>query len=133
MIDQMAKPTEVSTKRTRRRFAVSEKLRILAEADACEGVSGALGALLRREAIYSSHLVSWRLQRDSGQFGDSPKKRGPTATVPDPRDRRIAELEKRLQRADARGDRYERLCALQKKASELLGIVLQDVQSEEKD
>ena len=46
------------------------------------------------------------------------------ATPPDPRDKQIAELERSLRKAEARGDRYERLCALQKKVSELFGIPL---------
>ena len=82
-------------------------------------------ALLRREGLYSSHLTSWRKQRDAGQFGKTPRKRGPVATPPDPRDKQIAELERRALRAEARADRYERLCALQKKVSELFGIPLE--------
>jgi hypothetical protein len=46
------------------------------------------------------------------------------AVPPDPRDKKIAELERSLRKAEARGDRYERLCALQKKVSELFGIPL---------
>jgi len=53
-------------------------------------------ALLRREGLYSSHLTSWRRQRDAGQFGKTPKKRGPVAVPPDPRDKHIVELERRL-------------------------------------
>ena len=93
------------------------------------GVSNSLtgsAALLRREGLYSSHLTSWRRQRDAGQFGKTPKKRGPVAAPPDPRDKQIVELERRLRKAEARGDRYERLCALQKKVSEILGIALPD-------
>ena len=85
-----------------------------------------MSALLRREGIYSSHLTSWRKQRNAGQFGKSPRKRGPVATPPDPRDAQIAELERNLRKAQARGDRYERLCALQTKVSELLGLQLPD-------
>ena len=125
MMNLMVKPTEVSAKATRRRFTTAEKIRILREADACAHEKGAVTALLRREGLYSSHLTSWRRQRDAGQFGKTPKKRGPVATPPDPRDKQIAELERRALRAEARADRYERLCALQKKVSELFGIPLE--------
>lgn len=120
----MAKSTEVSSKAQRRRFSTAEKIRILREADAAAHQTGGVTALLRREGLYSSHLTSWRKQRDAGQFGKTPRKRGPVATPPDPRDKQIAELERRLRKAEARGDRYERLCALQKKVSELFGIPL---------
>lgn len=125
MMNLMVKPTEVSAKATRRRFTTAEKIRILREADACAHEKGAVTALLRREGLYSSHLTSWRKQRDAGQFGKNPRKRGPVATPPDPRDKQIAELERRALRAEARADRYERLCALQKKVSELFGIPLE--------
>lgn len=125
MINLMVKPTEVSAKATRRRFSTAEKVRILREADACAHEKGAVTALLRREGLYSSHLTSWRKQRDAGQFGKTPRKRGPVATTPDPRDKQIADLERRALRAEARADRYERLCALQKKVSELFGIPLE--------
>jgi transposase len=57
MMNVMSKPTEVSPKAQRRRYATSEKLRVLREADACAGQKGALSALLRREGLYSSHLA----------------------------------------------------------------------------
>lgn len=53
---------------------------------------------MRREGIYSSHLTSWRRQRDAGQFGKTPKKRGPVAVPPDARDQKIVELERSLVR-----------------------------------
>jgi transposase-like protein len=121
MINLMVKPTEVSTKARRRRFTTAEKIRILREADVAARETGGVTALLRREGLYSSHLTSWRRQRDAGQFG----KRGPVAVPPDPRDKKIVELERSLRKAEARGDRYERLCALQKKVSELFGIPLE--------
>jgi transposase len=124
MIDLMVKPTEVSAKATRRRFSTADKIRILREADIAARETGGVAALLRREGLYSSHLTSWRRQHDAGQFGKTPKKRGPVAVPPDPRDKQIAELERKLRKAEARGDRYERLCALQKKVSELFGIPL---------
>jgi transposase-like protein len=128
----MVKPTEVSAKATRRRFTTAEKVRILKEADACAHEKGAVTALLRREGLYSSHLTSWRRQRDAGQFGKTPKKRGPVPVPPDPRDKQIAELERSLRKAEARADRYERLCALPKKVSELFGIPLETEDETEK-
>ena len=125
MMNMMVKPTEVSTKARRRRFTTAEKIRILREADACAHETGGVTALLRREGLYSSHLTSWRRQRDAGQFGKNPKKRGPVAVPVDPRDLRIAELERDLRQTAARADRYERLCAVQKKVSELFGIPLE--------
>jgi transposase-like protein len=124
MINLMVKPTEVSTKARRRRFTTAEKIRILREADAVAHETGGVTALLRREGLYSSHLTSWRRQRDAGQFGKTPRKRGPVAVAPDARDKKIVELERSLRRVEAERDRYERLCALQKKVSELFGIPL---------
>ncbi len=92
MINLMVKPTEVASKATRRRFTTAEKIRVLREADIAAREIGGVSALLRREGLYSSHLTSWRRQRDAGQFGKTPKKRGPVATPIDPRDTKIAEL-----------------------------------------
>lgn len=116
--------TEVMAKPKRRHFTAREKLEFLKRADACTK-PGELGALLRSEGIYSSSLSSWRRARDLGEFNAlSPKKRGPKATVPDARDKRIADLERALVRADARTKKAEALVELQKKISELLGIQL---------
>lgn len=125
----MAKTTEVSSKARRRHFAKAEKIRILKEADACAGEKGAVGALLRREGLYSSHLTSWRAQRAAGQLGPAPRKRGPVPTPADPRDQQIVDLERRAARAEARADRAERLVELQKKVSELLGLPLSEPES----
>jgi transposase len=69
--------TEVVAKAKRKQFSAAEKLRILREVDACQG-SGEIGALLRREGIYSSYLTTWRRQRERGELdGLAPQKRGP--------------------------------------------------------
>lgn len=63
----------------RRTFTAEYKLRIVREADAAlaSGVEGAVGELLRREGLYSSHLTTWRREREEGQLaGLTPKKRG---------------------------------------------------------
>lgn len=115
---------EVPEKAQRRSFTAEYKRRILKEADACRK-SREIGALLRREGLYSSHLVSWRAARDRGErAGLSPKKRGPKVTPPDPRERKILELERELKRVRARAERAEALIEVQKKVSELLGIPL---------
>lgn len=68
---------EVRPRATRRRFTAQYKLKILAEADAATG-SGAICALLRREALYSSMLTNWRKERDAAmEQGLSPRTRGP--------------------------------------------------------
>ncbi len=68
--------TEVVAKAKRKRFTAAEKLRILREVDACQG-SGEIGALLRREGIYSSYLTTWRRQRERGELdGLAPQRRG---------------------------------------------------------
>jgi len=115
---------EVVGKEQRRRFSAEYKLRILREADACKK-PGEIGALLRREGLYSSHLASWRAARERGELRAlSPKKRGPKAKRPDPREKRIAELERENRRLQARAERAEALVAVQKKLSELLGVDL---------
>jgi transposase-like protein len=73
-------------------------MRILREADACKA-AGELGALLRREGLYSSHLVLWRRQREAGALaGMRAKKRGPKAKVADPRVKQLEKENARLQR-----------------------------------
>ena len=115
---------EVLAKAVRRRFTAEYKRRVLQEADSCSK-SGELGALLRREGLYSSHLAAWRAARARGELaGLSAKRRGPRAQQPDLRDKRIAELEREVHRLRARAERAEALVAVQKKLSQLLGIDL---------
>src|SRR5262252_5730177 len=71
-----AAEAEVVEKATRRRFTVEYKRKIVREADACK-TSGAIGALLRREGLYSSHLPTWRAARERGELAGAPKKCGP--------------------------------------------------------
>ena len=114
--------TEVTAKAKRRRFTAVEKLRILDLAEACTKV-GELGAMLRREGIYSSSLAGWRRAREAGELGAlGPKKRGPKPVIPDARDKKIAELQRTLAKTEARARRAEALVELQKKISLLLGI-----------
>lgn len=115
---------EVAEKAARRQFNTEYKRKILKEADACTQ-EGEIGALLRREGLYSSHLSVWRAARERGEIaGLMPKKRGPKVTPPDPRDRKIAELERETRRLKSRLERAEALVDLQKKVSAILGIAL---------
>jgi len=112
---------EVPAKAQRRQFSAEYKLRILKEADACKG-SGEIGALLRREGLYSSHLVTWRRLRDTGALlGMKARKRGPKGRNEDPRlkqqEREIARLKRRLLQA-------ETIIDIQKKVAGILGIPL---------
>jgi transposase-like protein len=120
----LAHETEVTAKARRRRFSAAEKLRVLREADRCTK-PGELSALLRREGLYSSHLSTWRAARQRGELaGLTPRARGPKAKPVDPRDRKIAELERETRRLQARLERAEGLIAVQKKVAQLLGIPL---------
>lgn len=120
----VAGETEVSAKARRRRFSAAEKLRILKEADACTK-PGEQGALLRREGLYSSHLTEWRRARERGELDAlSPKKRGRKAKEAHPLEKKVAELQRSLEKAELRAKRAEALVELQKKVSELLGIQL---------
>jgi transposase len=114
---------EVVAKATRRRFTVEYKRAIVREADACK-TPGAIGALLRREGLYSSHLTTWRGARERGELAGAPKKRGPARRVVDPRDTRITELERETTRWQKRAERAEALVELQKQVAALLGTPL---------
>ena len=112
---------EVVAKASRRRFTAEYKRKILREADACTEL-GAVGALLRREGLYSSHLTTWRAQRARGELaGLTPKKRGPAPKPKNPLAGKVATLEREVSRQKARADRAEALVELQKKVAELLG------------
>ena len=118
--------TEVPEKAERRRFSMAYKLDVLRRLDACRQ-PGEVGALLRAEGLYSSHLVLWRRQREeAAAAGLAAVRRGRKAGVTDARDVRIAELEKELSRVTARAERAEALVELQKKVSEILSIPLPD-------
>ncbi len=120
----IAQETEVPPKPRRRRFTAEYKRKILEEAAACTK-PGEIGALLRREGLYSSNLVEWRrAQERGGLAGLAPKKRGPAAKEVNPLTRKVAELERALAKAERRAERAEGLVELQKKVSELLGIQL---------
>lgn len=111
---------EVTTRAKRRRFSAAYKLRILTEADECTE-RGAIGALLRREGLYSSHLDKWRKQRNRGALaGLGGQKRG---RKPDLQAAEIVRLEREIEQLRSRLERAERIIDVQKKLAELLGTM----------
>ena len=116
-----AEDVQVAAKPRRRTYTAEYKRRILKEADACTA-PGAIGALLRREGLYSSLLVEWRRARGRGELAAlTPKRRGRKPTPLDPRDRKIAELERQLVQMTGRAERAEALVDAQKNLAALLG------------
>jgi transposase len=107
-------------KAKRRKFSAEYKRRILDEADSCTE-PGQIGALLRREGLYSSHLTTWRRQRDRGLIQAlSPKKRGRKRK--DELEREVARLQRENERLQARLEQAEMIIDVQKKLSKLLGL-----------
>ena len=121
-ISSLGEVTEVTEKAKRRAFTVEYKRKIVKEADTCKG-SGDIGALLRREGLYSSQLTTWRQARDRGELapGVATKKRGPKAAPVDPRDKKIAELERQIAKVTTRAERAEAIAEIQKKLAALFG------------
>jgi len=118
----MIPEVEVLEKAARRRFSAEYKRKVLKEADACVR-PGELGALLRREGLYSSHLATWRAARERGEIaGLAPKKRGPAPREKNPLESKVVALERESRRWQARAERAEALVELQKKVSEILGM-----------
>ena len=114
--------TEVVAKARRKRFTAAEKLRILREVEACRG-SGEIGALMRREGIYSSYLTTWRKQRELGELdGLAPHKRGPK---PNPEAIELAKLRREHERLQERMRRAELIIDVQKKVARMLGETIE--------
>ncbi len=119
----------VEPKPTRRRFLAEYKLRILREVERAK--EGEIGAILRREGLYSSHLATWRRERDRiAKAGLAARRRGPKARVQDPRVKQLERDNARLQRKLRQA---EIIITYQKKVSELLGISLQVPDNNEND
>ena len=98
--------------------------RILAEVDAASD-SGGVGRILRREGLYSSHLVSWRKARDKGERAAlEPRKRGPKASPKNPMQAEYAKLKRENARLNKKLRRAELIIDFQKKVAEILGIAL---------
>ena len=122
---------EVVPRAKRRRFSAEYKLRILEEAAACSE-RGQIGSLLRREGLYSSHLTTWRHQREQGQLEAlSPKNRGRKPSVDETLAKELAELKRDNQRLENRLQQAETIIEVQKKLSGLLGLTLNENQSDE--
>ncbi len=122
--NQQQPQNEVTPKAKRRRFSAQYKLRILEETDRCTQ-PGQIGALLRREGLYSSNLTSWRRQRDQGQIGAlSPKKRGPKLAPDAAMVRELTRLREQNQRLEHKLKKAELIIEVQKKVSALLGLDL---------
>lgn len=131
-IDALRPDPEVVPIAKRRAFSKAEKLRILAAADACVA-PGDTGALLRREGIYSSHLATWRKQRQlAGETGALERKRGPKADPAAAQARRVLELESEVERLRAKLVKADLIIDVQKKLSTLLGLSTADTPSEPK-
>jgi len=110
---------EVVPKATRRRYAAEFKLRVLREADTCTK-PGEIGALLRREGLYSSLLTTWRRERERGELNAlAPKKRGRKAN--DPRDAEIERLRREVEKLQDRLGKAELIIDVQKKVAQMLG------------
>jgi transposase len=120
----VAASPELSDRPRRRTFTAKDKLRILAEADRAAGTGG-IGAILRREGLYSSALTSWRRQRDAGAIGGlSPAMRGPKTGEPNPLATELTRLQQDHARLTQRLTRAEAIIDIQKKVAALLGIPL---------
>lgn len=128
-IDALRPDPEVVPIAKRRAFSKVEKLRILTAADACVA-PGDIGALLRREGIYSSHLATWRKQRQTA--GALERKRGPKTDPAAAQARRVLELENEVERLRARLVKADLIIDVQKKLSTLLGLSTADTPSEPK-
>ena len=110
---------EVVPRAKRRQFSARYKLQILEEVDQCDQ-PGQIGAVLRREGLYSSHLTTWRRQRAAGQLqGLRPKKRG---RKPDPQAVELARLQRENERLKARLEQAKTIIEVQKKLSQMLGL-----------
>ena len=130
--------TEVIAKAKRKQFSAAEKLRILREVDACQG-SGEIGALLRREGIYSSYLTTWRRQRERGELdGLAPQKRGPKE---DPQAVENARLQRENERLREELRKAHLIIEVHtclggrcqgKKVSQILGVPLEEPKEEDR-
>ena len=115
---------EIVPKAKRRKFSAEYKRGILEEADNCTE-PGQIGALLRREGLYSSHLSTWRQQRERGALEAlSPKKRGRKRK--DELEREVARLQREIERLQTRLEQAETIIEVQKKLSRLLGLATEE-------
>jgi transposase len=110
--------TEVAVKPTRRKFSAEYKLKILQETDKCK--PGDIGAVLRREGLFSSHLATWRREREIGQLqGLDPRRRG---RKPHPLEAENAQLKRKLAQTEKKLEEAEIILETQKKLCQLFGM-----------
>jgi transposase-like protein len=117
----------------RRAFTAEYKLRIVREADAAlaSGVEGAVGELLRREGLYSSHLTTWRRERDAGEIaGLTPKRRG-RKPQKNPLADDLAKAQRELERMKKELDKANTVIDVQRKVAALLGETLPEPTEED--
>ena len=115
---------EVVPMAKRRKFTAEYKLRILDEADSCTE-PGQIGALLRREGLYSSHLTTWRRQRERGIFEAlAPKKRG--RKNKDELEKELNNLRRENEQLQERLEQAEAIIEVQKKLARLLGLTTEE-------
>jgi transposase len=120
--EKTAPSAEVVAVAKRRKFTAAYMQRIVREADACD-TSGAIGALLRREGLYSSHLSKWRLQVAASDAASAPnKKRGPKPDAVKAMDQRVANLELAKAKLVKQLDQAKLIIEAQKKLCNLLGL-----------
>ena len=123
--------TEVPEKAERRRFTAEYKLQIIREAEACKA-PGEIGALLRREGLYASHLSSWRRQRNSDALsGLRSRRRGRKPDADAALTKQVVKLERGNARLRRKLKQAEAIIGVQKKVSELLGIPLESGDADE--
>jgi transposase len=120
---------EVPDKPKRRQFTAEYKKRIVAQADAASE-PGAIGALLRREGLYSSHLTTWRQERDAGINMAFSKKRGPKVRR-NAAAEEIATLRRHNERLTEKLRKAELIIEVQKKVAALLGNTMPEINPED--
>ena len=124
--------TEVVAKAKRRTFSTEYKIHILEEADTASATPGGVGALLRREGLYSSHLVSWRRERQAGILEAlKPRKRGPRCER-NPMEEEVQKLRRQLGQLTEKLRKAEIIIDVQKKVAALLGNPIPDPDPGEK-
>lgn len=111
---------EVRAIAKRRQFSAAYKLAVLSEADRLTEL-GAIGALLRREGLYSSHLTVWRREREAGALEALGRRRGRKAKLT-PEQKRVAALEAKAARLQRELEQARAIIEVQKKLCTLLGL-----------
>jgi transposase-like protein len=120
---------EVVARAKRRVFTAADKQRILAAADQAKEEPGGIGALLRREGLYSSHLVTWRQERAAGiLLALTPQKRGPKSQC-NPLDEENQKLRRENQQLSEELRKAEIVIDIQKKVAALLGPLAREEKS----